>query len=128
MHSFTIAPPQAGYSADRRSIAADERRCVAGHAVDEYGFDEWALLHRHDPAAFDARRKALLALELAKADRRAADAARGALRRLEARLAELDDAQRVQTSMVWMAASLKLLGSRMQGLVDALGHPERPTA
>lgn len=101
---------------------------MAGRAVDESGFDEWVLLHRHDPVAFDARRQALLALELARADRHAAQAARGALRRLETRLAELDDAQRVQTSMVWMAASLKLLGSRMQGLVDTLAHPERPTA
>lgn len=101
---------------------------MAGRAVDESDFDEWVLLHRHDPVAFDARRRALLALELAKADPQAADAARGALRRLEARLAEMDDAQRVQTSMVWMAASLKLLGARMQGLVDTIGHPERPTA
>jgi hypothetical protein len=93
----------------------------------EFDFDDWATLYQHDPAAFEARRQAVLALELAKADRRRAGPARAALRRLETQLAGKDDAQRVQTSMIWMAASMKLLTTRMQDLGDAIGRATRPS-
>ena len=51
--------------------------------MDKFDFDDWALLYRHDPAAFEARRQAVLALELAKVDPKVAEPARNALRRLE---------------------------------------------
>lgn len=94
--------------------------------VDRIEIDEWTVLHRHDPVAFDARRQALLALELARADATAAATARAALHRLESRLAGAGDAERVQASMIWMAASLKLLGSRLERMADAIGRPQRP--
>jgi len=96
--------------------------------MEEFDFDDWATLYKHDPVAFDARRQALLALELAKANPRAAHPARAALRRLEAQLAGKDEAQRIQTSMIWMAASLKLLSARIQDLSDAIARAERSSA
>jgi len=86
----------------------------------EFDFDDWAMLYQHDPAAFDARRQAVLALELAKADPKAALQARNALRRLEGQLAGKGDAERIQTSMIWMAASMKLLSIRMQDLGETI--------
>ena len=38
------------------------------------------------------------------------------LRRLEAQLAGKGDAERIQTSMLWMAASMRQLTARMQDL------------
>jgi hypothetical protein len=88
--------------------------------MDKFDFDDWALLYRHDPAAFEARRQAVLALELAKVDPKVAEPARNALRRLEGQLACKDDAARIQTSMIWMAASMKLLSLRMQDLGESI--------
>jgi hypothetical protein len=88
--------------------------------LEEFDFDDWAMLYRHDPAAFDARRQAVLALELAKADPKAALQARNALRRLEGQLTGKSDAERIQTSMIWMAASMKLLSIRMQDLGETI--------
>ena len=87
-----------------------------GGLVEQFDFDDWAMLYQHDPAAFEARRQAVLALELAKADPKVAAQARDALRRLEGQLAGKADAERIQTSMIWMAASMKLLSIRMQAL------------
>ncbi len=122
----TTATSRAGYSPDERPTKAGGRRGRAGHVVDRIDIDEWTLLHRHDPAAFDARHQALLALELARADATAAATARAALRRLESRLAGAGDAGRVRVSMIWMVASLTLLGSRIERIADAIGQQQRP--
>jgi len=91
-----------------------------------FDFDDWATLYQHDPVAFEARRQTVLALEIAKANRVLAGPARSALRRLEAQLAGMDDARRVQTSMIWMAASMKILSARLQDLGEAIARLERP--
>ena len=93
-----------------------------------FDFDDWATLYRHDPAAFEARRQAVLALELAKVDPKVAAPARAALGRLERQLAGKDDAQRIQTAMIWMAASMKLLSIRMQDLGEAIDRSRSPIA
>ncbi len=84
--------------------------------MDKFDFDDWAELYRRDPAAFEARRQTVLALELAKVSPAVAEPARAMLRRLEAQLAGKGDAERIQTSMLWMAASMRQLTSRMQDL------------
>ncbi len=96
--------------------------------MNEIDFDDWATLYRHDPLAFEARRQALLALELAKVEPSVAAPARIALNRLEDQLAGKDDAQRIQISMIWMAASMRLLSARLQDLEDAIGKRQRTTA
>lgn len=87
--------------------------------MDKFDFDEWAELYRTDPAAFEARRQAVLAIELAKATPAAARMARGTLGRLEERLDGLSQAERLRTSMLYMAASMRLLGNRMNELAAA---------
>jgi len=92
-------------------MGTDER-----HRMGKFDFDDWAELYRRDPAAFEARRQAVLALELAKVSPSVAEPARAMLRRLEARLEGKSDEERIQTSMLWMAASMRMLTSRMQDL------------
>ena len=92
----------------------------------DFGFDEWAELHQRDPAAFEALRQTVLALELAKAGPKVAEPARAALRRLEAQLAGKEGAERIQTSMIWMAASMRLLSSKLQELSEALAQGAQP--
>ncbi|HOA94819.1 MAG TPA: DUF3135 domain-containing protein [Quisquiliibacterium sp.] len=92
--------------------------------MDKFDFDEWADLYQRDPAAFEARRQTVLALELAKASPSVAEPARATLRRLESQLAGKDDAARIQTSMLWMAASMRLLSAKMQDLSDTVGKRE----
>lgn len=48
-----------------------------------FDFDEWSELYRRDPAQFEARRQALLAVELARGTPAQAAAARSALARFE---------------------------------------------
>jgi len=96
--------------------------------MEKFDFDEWADLYQRDPAAFEARRQTVLALELAKASATVAEPARAALRRLEAQLAGKDDAQRIQTSMVWMAASMRILSARMQELSDTVATAHKRLA
>ncbi len=93
--------------------------------MEKFDFDDWAELYRRDPAAFEARRQAVLALELAKASPAVAGPARATLRRLETQLAGKDDAARIQTSMLWMAASMRLLSAKMQDLSDTVGRRDK---
>jgi hypothetical protein len=90
--------------------------------METFDFDEWAELYQRDPAAFEARRQAVLALELAKADLKVAEPARAALRRLELQLAGKSDAERIQTSMVWMAASMRMLTAKMHELGEVVAN------
>lgn len=87
--------------------------------TEEFDFDAWAALYRADPDAFDARRRAVLALEMAKAGP-AAQSAREALKRLDAQLEGKSDGERIQTSMAWMVASMRQLGDKMEQLQRAM--------
>ena len=92
--------------------------------MQKFDFDEWADLYQRDPAAFEARRKAVLALELAKAGPALSAQAKIALRKLEEQVEGKNDAERIQTSMVWMAASMRQLAGRMQDLSEATAQFE----
>ena len=87
--------------------------------MQKFDFDEWAALYQRDPAAFEARRQAVLALELAKAGPVLAARAKDALGKFEAQVAGKDDTARIETSMLWMAASMRQLAGRMQDLGQA---------
>ncbi|MCL4744661.1 MAG: DUF3135 domain-containing protein [Burkholderiaceae bacterium] len=93
--------------------------------MEKFDFDDWAELYRTDPAAFEARRLTVLALELAGADPGTAEPARAALRRLEAQLEGKSDEERIRTSMIWMVASMRLLSARMRDLGDQIGTKDR---
>lgn len=87
----------------------------------KFDFDDWAQLYASDPDAFEARRRAVLAVELARVDPSVAGPARAALQRLESQLEGKSDAERIRTSMIWMVASMRLLSARMHDLGDQIG-------
>ncbi len=85
----------------------------------EFEFDDWAELYQRDPAAFEARRQAVLALEIAKAGAVAAPA-RQSLRRLDQHLEGKSDEERMRQSMVWMVASMRQLSEKLSRLGDVV--------
>ena len=85
----------------------------------EFDFDDWAELYKRDPVAFEARRQAVLALEIAKAGPVAAPA-RHSLRRLDHHLEGKSDEERVRQSMLWMVASMRQLSETLTRLGDAV--------
>lgn len=85
----------------------------------EFDFDDWAELYKRDPVAFEARRQAVLALEIAKAGPVAAPA-RHSLRRLDHYLEGKSDEERMRQSMVWMVASMRQLSEKLTRLGDAV--------
>lgn len=85
----------------------------------EFEFDDWAELYKRDPAAFEARRHAVLALEIAKAGPVAASA-RHSLRRLDHHLEGKSDEERLRQSMVWMVSSMRQLSEKLARLGSAV--------
>ena len=82
------------------------------NAAPEFDFDEWAALHRRDPEAFEARRRALLAIELAKGGERAGPA-REMLERLGTQLDGKSGAERARLSLVATVASARQMSERL---------------
>ncbi len=87
------------------------------NAAPEFDFDEWVALHRRDPEAFEARRRALLAIELARGGERAGPA-REMLERLEAQLEGKSDAERARLSLLAMVASARQMTERLGELSE----------
>jgi hypothetical protein len=85
------------------------------NAAPEFDFDEWAALYQRDPEAFEARRGALLAIEIARGGDKAA-AAKAMLDRLEAQLAGHTDAERARLSLLAMVASAKQMSDKLAEL------------
>ncbi|MEI7447206.1 MAG: DUF3135 domain-containing protein [Burkholderiales bacterium] len=82
------------------------------NAAPEFDFDEWATLAQRDPEAFEARRRALLAIEVARGGEHAA-AAKAMLERLESQLDGKAPEERARLSMLAMAASAKQMTDRL---------------
>lgn len=89
------------------------------NAAPAFDFNEWATLYQQDPQAFEARRQALLAIEIAKGGVHA-PAGRRLLQQLEARLDGQSDAERIRLSMQAMADSARSLAAQMGSLKDDL--------
>lgn len=89
------------------------------NAAPAFDFDEWAALYRDDPHAFEARRRALLAIEIARGGEHA-PAAKLMVDRLEAKLEGCSDAERLQRSLRAMAGSVSELTARWQTLTERL--------
>jgi len=100
------------------------------NAAPAFDFDEWAALYRQDPDAFEARRKALLTIEVARSGRHAPQA-RAMLERLEQQLEGKSDADRIKLSMLAMQAAATRLVDELQALSTAMNaaknqHPAPP--
>jgi hypothetical protein len=93
------------------------------NAAPEFDFEEWVALHRSDPEAFEARRRALLAIELARGGERAGPA-REVLARLESQLEGKPDAERARLSLLAMVASARQMAERLAELSDRVGTRE----
>lgn len=91
------------------------------NAAPAFDFDEWATLYQRDPEAFEARRKAMLAIEIAKGGRHAA-AGKAIIDRLEAQLNGKSDAERINLSMLAMVASAKTMAQRLGELASDVQH------
>jgi hypothetical protein len=106
------------------------------NAAPAFDFDEWATLYKRDPEAFEARRKALLAIEIARGGVHA-EAGKRLVAQLEAQLAGRTDAERINLSMLAMRDSAQLLARRLGELSSDLAQqmaslqsksPSRPGA
>lgn len=100
------------------------------NAAPEFDFDEWAALHRRDPEAFEARRRALLAIGLARGGERAGPA-REMLERLGAQLEGKPAAERARLSLLATVASARQMSERLGELSARMrdhGPPRAPGA
>lgn len=80
-----------------------------------FTFDDWASLYNTNPVAFETRRQAVLAIELAKLGPKGARA-RVCLANLEEALAGKTGPERARLSMLWMAESATQLKEHLQEL------------
>ena len=87
---------------------------------DTFDFDDWAALYRRDPDAFEARRRAVLGLELARADERRREVGRRALACFDAAATGLPPAERAALAATMMRTSLVELGERLEALREAV--------
>lgn len=91
-----------------------------GNTPPDFDFDEWAELHRRDPEAFEARKQAMLALELAKGTPAQARAARQILERFERENENAPAGQRLTAAGALMLESMGRLAASMEDLGRAL--------
>jgi hypothetical protein len=89
------------------------------NAAPAFDFDEWAALHRRDPEAFEARRRALLAIEVARGGHHA-PAGRALIEQLDAQLDGCDGEQRLERSVQAMLESARALTAHWDALADTL--------
>ena len=87
---------------------------------DAFDFDDWAGLYRRDPDAFEARRQAVLGLELARADERRREAGRRALACFDRAASGLPPERRAALAATMMRESLVELGERLEALREAV--------
>jgi hypothetical protein len=86
-----------------------------------HGFDveDWVVQHRANPAAFDAARQTVIALELARARPEHTGPARRLLERLRADAEGVGQAQRLRRSALYMTAALAQMARALEELEDS---------
>lgn len=99
--------------------ASDAPAPQKAQSAQEFTFDDWQRLYQSDPAAFEARRQAVLGIELAKIGPKGARA-RVCLSNLEAQLDGKSGDERARISMLWMAESALQLQERLNKLTQNL--------
>jgi hypothetical protein len=91
------------------------------NAAPDFDFDEWSTLYKLDPKAFDARRKALLSIELARGGVKA-DMARNTLERLEARMEGRSEFERAQIALAAMVEAAQEMSEQLGALALPLAR------
>jgi len=94
----------------------------------EFDFDEWADLFKRDPQAFEARRQAVLALELAKGTPGQAASARQRLKQFEQQNENAGPEERMLAAGRMMLEDVQRLTEQMSALAGAIqtGLPRQP--
>ncbi len=98
-----------------KTIATPGSQTPAQEKVPEFSFDDWATFYQVNPAAFESRRQAVLAIELAKYGPRAARA-RISLAKLEETLQGKTPEEKARISALWMADAAKRLNNQLSEL------------
>ena len=123
----TSRPPATSDNVIERLVSADKRQVplmIKFNAAPKFDFDEWATLYQRDPAAFEARRKALLAIEIARGGKHA-NAAKAMIERLDSQLEGKSDAERARLSLLAMVASAKQMTDRLTELSEQMKDQAR---
>jgi hypothetical protein len=111
-----VRPPPEDLALRRVSDAPPKQKA---HGAREFTFDDWQRLYKSDPEAFEARRRAVLGIELAKIGPKGARA-RVCLSNLEAHLEGKSGDERARISMLWMAESALQLQEKLNKLTQSL--------
>jgi hypothetical protein len=98
-----------------KNLAEPGKNHEAQTKAPEFTFDEWSKLYQVNPAAFESRRQAVLAIELAKYGPRAARA-RVSLANLEETLRGKSPDERARIATLWMADAAKRLNTQLEEL------------
>lgn len=80
-----------------------------------FNFEEWVALAERDPEMFEARRRALLAIEIARGGEHA-PLAKAMLERMESQLEGKSPEERVRLSQLEMLSSTREMAQRMSEL------------
>jgi hypothetical protein len=88
-------------------------------ADDNFQFDDWAELYKTDKEAFEARRKMLITVELAKASHISVETKQN-ISRLTSSLDGKTDQERLELSLKWMITSAEQLQVQLQALAMLL--------
>lgn len=86
----------------------------------EFDFEDWAGLYLENPEEFEARRKAVLMIEMTCGTASQSDASRTLLDSYEKRVKGLDAQQRMQVSATMLVDSLQQLQTEMMVLKHTL--------
>ena len=89
-------------------------------AAPPFNFDEWSELYRTDPIAFEARRQALLSIELARGGPLAAPTA-ALLADLEKRSADATPEERLALATRAMLDASRMLQAQLERLAGEIG-------
>jgi hypothetical protein len=104
-----VSLPAPDLALRRASDAPSVQKAQGAHI---FNFDDWQRLYQTDPEAFEARRQAVLGIELAKIGPKGARA-RVCLSNLEAQLEGKSGDERARISMLWMAESALQLQEKL---------------
>lgn len=111
-----VSPPPEDLALRRFSDAPSPQKAQGAR---EFAFDDWQRLYETDPNAFEARRQAVLGIELAKIGPKGARA-RVCLSNLETQLQGKSGEERARISMLWMAESALQLQEKLNKLTQSL--------
>ncbi|MFK7996496.1 MAG: DUF3135 domain-containing protein [Granulosicoccus sp.] len=96
---------------------------MAEPSVDQFDFYDWAGLYQENPQEFEAKRSAMLMIELTRGSAKQCAAGRALLESFDKQVQGCDPQERLQVAMSMMAESARQLGTELSILKNALDLP-----